>query len=294
MSLVLTDPIRSAGRLIAKADSLIITAGAGMGVDSGLPDFRGKEGFWKVYPALGKAKIRFEEIANPHAFLESPLLAWGFYGHRLNLYRKARPHSGYHYLRAIAGQLEGGAFIYTSNVDGHFAKSGFSLERIVECHGSIHHLQCQENCARKIWEADGFMPEVDDEHCLLISPFPRCPECGEIARPNILMFGDFGWEESRTSLQEARFHEWRQTVHRPVVIEIGAGTAIPTVRLLGASLRAPLIRINPAEPEYGYQSDVYIQAGAAAGLAAIAAELEKIGFMKFKISGAGCKNRTCN
>ncbi|MDH4285060.1 MAG: NAD-dependent deacetylase [Gallionellaceae bacterium] len=277
-----TDGVRAASQLIANADSLVITAGAGMGVDSGLPDFRGKDGFWKAYPALGKAKIRFEEIANPHAFQEAPELAWGFYGHRLNLYRKAVPHSGYHHLRAIAGQLGGGAFVYTSNVDGHFAKSGFSLDRIVECHGSIHHLQCLENCAGKIWEAGRFTPEVDDERCLLTSPFPRCPECGEIARPNILMFGDCGWEELRTSLQEARFHEWRRTVSRPVVIEIGAGTAIPTVRLLGASMRVSLIRINPAEPEYGYQSDVYIRSGAAAGMAAIAGELEKLGFMKFE------------
>ena len=53
---------------INNADALIITAGAGMGVDSGLPDFRGTEGFWQTYPALGKAGIQFHEIANPSAF----------------------------------------------------------------------------------------------------------------------------------------------------------------------------------------------------------------------------------
>lgn len=268
-----SDQIREAGRLIARADSLLITAGAGMGVDSGLPDFRGKEGFWKAYPALGKAKIRFEEIANPYAFQKVPQLAWGFYGHRLNLYRKIDPHLGYRHLQTIAGQLEGGIFVYTSNVDGHFAKSGFPLDRIVECHGSIHHLQCLENCVQKIWDAVGFVPLVDEERCLLTSLFPRCPECGEIARPNILMFGDSGWEGFRTGLQEARFHEWRQMVRCPVVIEIGAGTAIPTVRLMGESMCAPIIRINPAEPEPGYSCDVYIQAGALAGITAIAEEL---------------------
>ena len=45
--------------LIAQADGLLITAGAGMGVDSGLPDFRGAQGFWGVYPALGRARIAF-------------------------------------------------------------------------------------------------------------------------------------------------------------------------------------------------------------------------------------------
>lgn len=78
----------AAARLIDEADSLIIAAGAGMGVDSGLPDFRGVGGFWQAYPALGRAKIRFEEIASPATFERDPTLAWGFYGHRLNLYRK--------------------------------------------------------------------------------------------------------------------------------------------------------------------------------------------------------------
>ena len=47
--------IEQAASLIKDADGLLITAGAGMGVDSGLPDFRGREGFWRAYPALGRA-----------------------------------------------------------------------------------------------------------------------------------------------------------------------------------------------------------------------------------------------
>ncbi|MDS4013216.1 MAG: NAD-dependent deacetylase, partial [Candidatus Accumulibacter sp.] len=71
-------------RLLTQADGLLITAGAGLGVDSGLPDFRGVHGFWRAYPALGQARIAFEQIANPAAFAAQPRLAWGFYGHRLN------------------------------------------------------------------------------------------------------------------------------------------------------------------------------------------------------------------
>ncbi|HOB44658.1 MAG TPA: NAD-dependent deacetylase, partial [Zoogloea sp.] len=54
-----------AARLIAAADGLLVAAGAGMGVDSGLPDFRGNAGFWRAYPALADARIAFEEIACP-------------------------------------------------------------------------------------------------------------------------------------------------------------------------------------------------------------------------------------
>ena len=78
-------------KLIAAADGLLITAGAGIGVYSGLPDFRGNEGMWKAYPALGRRRMNFQDIANPEAFRALPRLAWGFYGHRLALYRQTRP-----------------------------------------------------------------------------------------------------------------------------------------------------------------------------------------------------------
>ena len=276
----LASSIKAAARLIANADGLIITTGAGMGVDSGLPDFRGPEGFWSAYPALGRQHIHFEEIANPRAFRSNPQQAWGFYGHRLNLYRRTVPHAGYQHLRDIAASLNWGAFVFTSNVDGHFAAAGFTPNRIVECHGSIHHLQCLNNCAQEIWEAKGFLPEVDAENCLLASPLPTCPRCGSLARPNILMFGDSGWEGSRTDEQHTRLREWLDEVYRPVVIELGAGTAVPTVRMAGASLDVPLIRVNPTQPEVHRPDDVSLRANALSALDGIARELGAMGFFK--------------
>src|SRR4051812_16164965 len=84
-----------AAEAIGNADALLITAGAGMGVDSGLPDFRGTEGFWRAYPAFGSLGLRFEELANPQWFSRDPRVAWGFYGHRLQLYRDTVPHPGF-------------------------------------------------------------------------------------------------------------------------------------------------------------------------------------------------------
>lgn len=118
--------LTTAAAWIAAADSLIITAGAGMGVDSGLPDFRGPAGFWASYPALGKRKLHFNDIANPESFKVRPRLAWGFYGHRLQLYRDTSPHDGFGLLKKWADKKLHGAFVYTSNVDGHFQKAGFA------------------------------------------------------------------------------------------------------------------------------------------------------------------------
>ena len=61
-----------AAALLEQADALIVAAGAGMGVDSGLPDFRGNEGFWRAYPALAQARLDFASIASPAAFRSAP------------------------------------------------------------------------------------------------------------------------------------------------------------------------------------------------------------------------------
>src|SRR5262245_11868002 len=86
---------------------------------SGLPDFRGNEGFWRAYPPFAKLGLSFVELANPRWFDDDPALAWGFYGHRYNLYTKTRPHEGFAILKRWADRPPHGAFVYTSNVDGH-------------------------------------------------------------------------------------------------------------------------------------------------------------------------------
>lgn len=267
----MTTDYQRCAELIAQADGLLVTAGAGIGVDSGLPDFRGPQGFWGAYPALGRARIAFEEIANPAAFASQPRLAWGFYGHRLQLYRRTVPHEGFQILRRIGECLPHGAHVFTSNVDGQFQKAGFAEDRVSECHGSIHHLQCLDGCHDGIWPAREFDPEIDEEQCLLISEFPRCPRCRGIARPNILMFGDWGWRSERSDVQEAGLRAWLRQVGHPLVIEIGAGTRIPTARRMSERVKGQLIRINPTEPQLPDGKGVSIAAGGLAALRAIAA-----------------------
>ncbi len=269
-----------AASLISQSDSLIITAGAGIGVDSGLPDFRGPKGFWGVYPALGKAKMHFEDIACPTAFIENPRLAWGFYGHRLAMYREVEPGPAFRILLEIAKRLTYGAFVYTSNVDGHFQKAGFDPRRIVECHGSIHHLQCLNECMQDIWAAQTFNPEVDTDACQLLNDFPTCKWCGGIARPNIVLFGDYSWLNGRAVPQRHRYGEWKLQVERPIVIEIGAGTSIPTVRFFSENQHCPLIRINLTEAEVSRPDDISLPIGGTAGMQGIAAALLELGFME--------------
>lgn len=269
-----------AARWIAEADGIFITAGAGMGVDSGLPDFRGPEGFWRCYPALARAGLNFSDIACPQAFEDDPELAWGFYGHRLALYRRTIPHRGFEILRNIAERLVRGAFVFTSNVDGQFQKAGFEADRIYECHGSIHHLQCVGSCTPDIWGAD-IDPVVDEAACRMTSPLPHCPECGRLARPNIMMFHDWGWLDQRSRAQSSRLRDWRNSLHHPVVIELGAGKDIPTVRLFSEEIGrwAPVIRVNPREPNISRGIEgLSLPMGALAAMEVISDALFDIGF----------------
>lgn len=265
----LEEACRIAAKWLRQADGLLITAGAGMGVDSGLPDFRGNQGFWNAYPVLGLRGISFVDAANPRTFALDPHLAWGFYGHRLLLYRDTVPHEGFALLKELGAHYKRGYFVFTSNVDGQFQRAGFDETRIVECHGSIHQMQCCRPCEPHLWSTETWVPEVDEAECRLTSGLPRCATCGGVARPSILMFGDTAWIESRTDKQHARYRTWRATVSQPVVIELGAGTAIPSVRHFGEREGNQLIRINPALETTNRDDVVHLQVGALAGIRAI-------------------------
>jgi len=240
--------IERAAEKILQADGLYITAGAGMGVDSGLPDFRSHGGFYNHYPAYEKMGVEFTDMANPDWFDHGPTVAWGFYGHRLDLYRATTPHKGFSILLQWVKKMRLGGFVFTSNVDGHFQKAGFNEDQIAECHGSIHNIQCIQRCrycrekfpdgigsAEKLgpFNVDVNVMEVKKEDipaCLLGD---KCP-VKSIARPNILMFGDWHWESNLTNRQMDRKEKWLSQFNRGkkklVVLEFGAGKFVPTVR----------------------------------------------------------------
>ncbi|WOE71065.1 Sir2 family NAD-dependent protein deacetylase [Hydrogenimonas thermophila] len=271
------EKIKRAREIIKESDAVLITAGAGMGVDSGLPDFRGNEGFWRAYPPIKKLGLSFSEMASPHWFKTDPKLAWAFYGHRLHLYRDTTPHDGFKMLLDLVNDKNENYFIYTSNVDGQFQKAGFSEEKIVEVHGSIHFLQCSKDCQDRIWSADDLEIRVDMDRFEALD-IPTCPNCESVVRPNILMFGDWYWNSRRTDVQNSLYRKWlkgtKKSLQKIAIIEIGAGTAIPTIRNLGNSLsstykQAYLIRINPRESEVENENSIGLELGGLEGLKAI-------------------------
>ena len=230
-----------------------------------------------AYPALAKAQLEFTEVASPRTFERDPALAWGFYGHRLKLYRNIQPHAGFAILKAWTEAKPLPGWAYTSNVDGQFQKAGFDTNAIHECHGSLNHLQCCHNCSQDIWPAKDFDPQVDEDACRLTNEPPLCPKCGQLARPNVLMFGDWGWIAKRSNAQRNREVAWlaEMVQHRAriAVIEMGAGTAIPSVRYFSqrliSDMDARLVRINVRECDVPSGRDVGLGMGALEALRAV-------------------------
>ena len=148
-------------------------------------------------------------------------------------------------------------------MDGHFQRAGFAADSILECHGSIHHLQCAGPCSDAIWPAESLTVVVDKETIRARPPLPCCPYCGGLARPNILMFGDGDWVAVRSQAQASRYQKWLACIEakRLVIIEFGAGTAVPTVRLECERRCGQLIRVNPRDTE-GPSGSIVLSMGA--------------------------------
>ena len=232
-------------------------------LDSGLPTFRDKEGFWRAYPPARKAGLDFSQVSDPRTFYENERLAWGFFGHRYHLYSKAPPHNGYQILLELS-RTKKDYFVFTSNVDGAFEKAGFSPLKIIECHGSIHYLQARD--PKQTWTIvpaiETSLPNlrVDDStfEAQGVLPFLLNSQGIKIpARPNILMFDDHEFLSERLDEQKLRWETFINRISQDAnvaIVEIGAGSAIPTVRytserLLSRFTKANLIRINIDEAE---------------------------------------------
>jgi NAD-dependent SIR2 family protein deacetylase len=198
----------------------------------------------------------------------------------MGLYRRTQPHEGFAILRRWVDRMPRGGFVYTSNVDGHFHRAGFDPDRIVEVHGTIAAMQCLEYCGAGIFPSDPYEVAIDEATMRAVPPLPACPNCDGLARPNILMFGDSGWDSAHSDAQHRRLDAWLRELGRArtVIIELGAGTHVPTIRIMSEDCidrpGSTLIRINSREPEVP-DGHLALAIGALAGLRAIDERLDK-------------------
>jgi len=284
----LRDAIARSASLIANADAVLIVAGAGMGIDSGLPDYRGPNGLWNTWHPAAKLNMTYEDLSTHEQFVKDPALAWGFQTYLTQLYHDLDPHSGYYQLRdLVEDEKQGRYFVVTSNVDSQFIKAGFNQDKLYEVHGTKRLWQCMDKTCNKRcapWPMDMTqLPTVDPKTLYAVKPFPQCSHCGQMARPNVSFFGDDVFSETVTKRQGQRFKQWLDTVvgTQMVVLELGCGLSRHSIRFrskddryvmcskeykLPKSFRAGenthLIRINPGEQQEAEPHVVHVPLGA--------------------------------
>lgn len=234
---------------LSSAQSIVITAGAGIGADSGLATYRGEEGQWGKVETDSKQSVF--EVVNPTAFVEHPGYGWKMYANRLLEYTHTVPHEGFTILLKWIKQYGLEYFVLTSNIDQQFLKAGFEKDRIRELHGSLFYLQCSKPCSHEIWEhgldLQNILSDIDK------GIYPLCPNCGKLSRPNVYMFRDGTYLAHRSNEQEIRFQQFLKRVQgrKMLVFEIGSGPHVQSIRkktrMLGIEYHANIIRINPQD-----------------------------------------------
>ncbi len=292
------ESIINAVNVIKNSEALLIVTGAGMGIDSGLPDYRGPNGLWNTWHPAKELNMTYEKLSTHENFLENPELAWGFQTYLTRLYHELDPHQGYYDLLKIATKnFNNNYFIITSNVDSQFLKSGFDPLKLYEVHGTKRLWQCiDKNCNKLncpwLFNIDQ-LPKIDSKTLLALKPLPKCKYCGKLARPNVSFFGDFIFNESITKVQSERLFNWIQANKNKklVIMEMGCGISVHSIRfklkgeqytMLSNEWKLPksflskintnLIRINPDNDEE--QSVIKVKLGAKLGISLIKKKLD--------------------
>ncbi len=250
--------------VIKHAETCLFLTSAGMSADSGIPTFRDKEGYWRNFPAFKKLGLEAIELANPHSFNVRPQYAWAFYEwRRRNAYENV-PHVGYSVINRLIKDVFKRSFVHTTNTDGYHIISGLDESLIYEVHGSMWRLQCMggNSCVYGV-RKNSDVPLCDlDYGTMTATNLPKCPECGRLLRPNILMFGDWGYVEN--DYQINNYYSFLDEVGVPdLVFLVGSSSAVPTNDYIANRMQkkgAFVVTINPDKSSLSVcKPDLFIQ-----------------------------------
>lgn len=148
--------------------SVAFLDGAGMSTPSGIPDFRGQAGISQVASRYG---LSYERLLSVDELMEDPATFFDFYWNFL-VHDKAEPNAAHRAVAHYPGPID----VITQNIDGLHQKAG--SKDVVELHGSILRNHCL-SCGA------AYSLEEIPHHGV-----PRCPKCGGIVRPDIVLYGE--------------------------------------------------------------------------------------------------------
>jgi NAD-dependent deacetylase len=183
------DDIRTMLATITRGDGRItVLTGAGISAESGIPTFRGPEGYWTV----GSQVYQPQEMATFHMFTLLPDEVWKWYLYRMGVCARAEPNPGHLALAEMERRFGDRFTLITQNVDGLHLRAGNSPARTYQIHGNVFFMRCSLECTEAVYPIpDGVSAKTreerltDSDRALL-----RCPLCGARSRPHILLFDE--------------------------------------------------------------------------------------------------------
>jgi NAD-dependent deacetylase len=228
--------LEQAATRLRRARRLLALTGAGVSAESGVPTFRGAEGFWRQY--------RPEELATPEAFERDPTRVWEWYAWRRSLIAPLVPNAA-HQALATLDDRSAEFLLATQNVDGLHSRAG--SRRLVELHGNIWRVRCT-GCGLVAEDRRVPLPELP----------PRCG-CGAPQRPDIVWFGEALPEES---VQRA----FAAAESAETVLVVGTSSIVyPAAALpqIAKGTGAFVIEVNPEPTPLTASADVSLRGKAA-------------------------------
>jgi NAD-dependent deacetylase len=201
-----------------------VITGAGVSAESGIPTFRGKDGYWRNFDPA--------KLATPEAFARDPKLVWEWYRERRQRIRNAQPNVAHKAIAKVARHADE-FLLVTQNVDDLHARAGLPKEKMVQIHGDIFVTRCSR-CDFRFSQRSEEQQEI-----------PRCPECDALMRPGVVWFGEqLPWNE----VQRVENYLNRG----PCDLVIVAGTTATFGYIIDWALRGRaadggLVEVNPEE-----------------------------------------------
>jgi NAD-dependent deacetylase len=258
----------TAMRRVSSDARAIVLTGAGVSAESGIPTFRGKEGYWTV----GSREYHPQELATHAAFERMPWDVWAWYLYRRTVCRAAEPNAG-HVAIAELGRVLGDRFaLITQNVDGLHRRAGSPDATMFPIHGDISQMRCANDCVLDRFPLPDAVPPFakGDAVSDVVKTLLVCPRCGGMARPHVLWF-DESYDEERFFLETVRRVAARAALL--VVAGTSAQTNLPWQTVtLAARAGATIVDVNVEDNPFGEiaeESGGCVRAPAAATLVAI-------------------------
>ncbi len=245
--------------LLGAARSALFVTGAGISADSGLPTYRGIGGLYAS--GLTEDGVPYEEALSGAMLRRDPARCWRTLAEVERACRGARPNRAHQVVAAFESRMER-VVVLTQNVDGFHLDAGST--DVIEAHGTLRRLRC----TRCPWTRD------DPDHATLDALPPRCPACGAVARPDVVLFGEMlpeAVQRRLARLSAAAFD---------AVVVVGTTAVFPYIQWPVVEARragVPTVEINPGRSEVSHLATHRLPLGAAEALDAVWARLPRRG-----------------